>query len=109
MATLNTFTIVGGLTADPEVRFNTNGKAMATFTIASSERSYDRERNEWVEKSTLACMRAGTTRQQGTPSNTCESHTREIGLSKPKTGCESSPRVSSRPTTRSLPSTGNTT
>ena len=39
MATLNTFTIVGGLTADPEVRFNTNGKAMATFTIASSERS----------------------------------------------------------------------
>lgn len=53
MATLNTFTIVGGLTADPEVRFNTNGKAMATFTIASSERSYDRERNEWVEKSTL--------------------------------------------------------
>lgn len=53
MATLNTFTIVGGLTADPEVRFNTNGKAMATFTIASSERSYDRERSEWVEKSTL--------------------------------------------------------
>lgn len=53
MTTQNTFTVVGNLTADPTIRFNANGKPMATFTIASAERSFDRDRNEWVDKSTL--------------------------------------------------------
>lgn len=49
MANEPTVTIIGNLTADPEVRFARDGKAVANFTIANSPRSYDRNSNQWVE------------------------------------------------------------
>lgn len=49
MANEPTATIIGNLTADPEVRFARDGKAVANFTIANSPRSYDRNSNQWVE------------------------------------------------------------
>ena len=47
MAGETTLTIVGNLTADPELRFTPAGHAVADFTVASTPRSYDRERGEW--------------------------------------------------------------
>lgn len=36
-------TVVGNLTADPELRYTPNGVAVANFTIASTPRVYDRQ------------------------------------------------------------------
>jgi len=49
----NIITIVGNLTADPELRYTQSGLAVANFTIASTPRIFDRERNEWVDGETL--------------------------------------------------------
>ena len=49
MAGDTTITIVGNLTADPELRFTPNGHAVATFTIASTPRTFDRATNEWKD------------------------------------------------------------
>jgi len=46
-------TIVGNLTADPELRFTSSGVPVANFTIASTPRKFDRARNEWVDDDTL--------------------------------------------------------
>ncbi|MFE9426224.1 single-stranded DNA-binding protein [Kitasatospora sp. NPDC006697] len=43
------FTIVGNLTADPELKFTTGGVAMARFTIASTPRTFDKTTNQWVD------------------------------------------------------------
>lgn len=40
-------TMVGRLTADPELRYTQNGLAVANFTVASNERIFDRATNEW--------------------------------------------------------------
>ena len=40
-------TVVGNLTADPEVKFTTNGAQMATFTVASTPRAYDKNTGQW--------------------------------------------------------------
>lgn len=42
-------TIVGNLTADPELRFTPSGAAVANFTVAVTPRTYDRQTNEWVD------------------------------------------------------------
>ena len=47
MSNDTTLTVVGNLTADPEVRFLDSGAAMAKFTIASTPRTYDKTSNEW--------------------------------------------------------------
>jgi len=47
MAGETTLTIVGNLTADPELRFTPAGHAVADFTVASTPRSYDRETGAW--------------------------------------------------------------
>lgn len=47
MAGETPITIVGNLTADPEIRFTPNGHAVAGFTVASTPRSYDRNTGEW--------------------------------------------------------------
>lgn len=49
MAGETIITIVGNLTADPELRYTPNGKAVANFTIASTPRVYDRQANEWKD------------------------------------------------------------
>jgi single-strand DNA-binding protein len=40
-------TVVGNLTADPELRFTPSGAAVANFTVASTPRTLDRQSNEW--------------------------------------------------------------
>ena len=42
-------TIVGNLTADPELRFTPGGVAAARFTIASTPRAFDKNTNQWVD------------------------------------------------------------
>lgn len=39
-------TVVGNLTAAPELRYTADGTAVASFTIASTPRTYDRQANE---------------------------------------------------------------
>jgi len=46
-------TIVGNLTADPELRFIQSGAAVVNFTVASTPRSFDRNTNEWKDGETL--------------------------------------------------------
>jgi single-strand DNA-binding protein len=46
-------TVVGNLTADPELRYTQNGLAVANFTIASTPRSFDRASNEWKDGEAL--------------------------------------------------------
>ena len=52
MAGETVVTVVGNLTADPELRF-TSGVALATFTIASTPRTFDRASNEWKDGEAL--------------------------------------------------------
>ncbi|NLE98097.1 MAG: single-stranded DNA-binding protein [Propionibacterium sp.] len=47
MAGETQITIVGNLTADPELRFTANGAPVANFTVASTPRVFDRQTNEW--------------------------------------------------------------
>jgi single-strand DNA-binding protein len=46
-------TVVGNLTADPELRFTGNGIAVANFTIASTPKKFDRQKDEWVDEEAL--------------------------------------------------------
>jgi single-strand DNA-binding protein len=48
-----TITIVGNLTADPELRFTPSGAAVANFTVASTPRIYDRQSGEWKDGEAL--------------------------------------------------------
>ena len=53
MAGDTVITVVGNLTADPELRFTPSGAAVANFTVASTPRSFDRQSNEWKDGDTL--------------------------------------------------------
>ncbi|MDA2951043.1 MAG: single-stranded DNA-binding protein [Actinomycetota bacterium] len=46
-------TVVGNLTADPELRFTPSGAAVANFTVASTPRIYDRQSGEWKDGEAL--------------------------------------------------------
>lgn len=46
-------TVEGNLTADPELRFTPAGAAVANFTIASTPRMFDKDRQEWVDGNAL--------------------------------------------------------
>ncbi|WP_125106559.1 MULTISPECIES: single-stranded DNA-binding protein [Gulosibacter] len=46
-------TVVGNLTADPELRYTPQGVAVANFTIASTPRTFDRQSNEWKDGEAL--------------------------------------------------------
>ena len=46
-------TIIGNLTADPELRFTPSGAAVASFTVASTPRTFDRQTGEWKDGQTL--------------------------------------------------------
>jgi single-strand DNA-binding protein len=47
--TLPAVTIIGTLTADPELRYTQSGLAVANFTVASNERRKDPSTGEWVD------------------------------------------------------------
>jgi single-strand DNA-binding protein len=46
-------TVIGNLTADPELRFTPSGAAVANFTVASTPRQFDRQTNEWKDGEAL--------------------------------------------------------
>lgn len=46
-------TVVGNLTAAPELRFTPSGAAVANFTIASTPRIFDKQANEWKDGDAL--------------------------------------------------------
>jgi single-strand DNA-binding protein len=48
-----TITVVGNLTADPELRFTPSGAAVANFTVASTPRIFDRQTSEWKDGEAL--------------------------------------------------------
>src|SRR6202000_1758863 len=66
-------TVVGNLTADPELRFTPSGAAVASFTIASTPRTFDRNSNEWKDGEALF-LRCSIWRQAA--ENVAESLTR---------------------------------
>lgn len=53
MAGETVITVVGNLTADPELRYTQNGHPVAGFTIASTPRTFDRQANDWKDGDAL--------------------------------------------------------
>ncbi|WP_156761636.1 single-stranded DNA-binding protein [Microbacterium karelineae] len=53
MAGETVITVVGNLTADPELRYTQSGVPVANFTIASTPRTFDRQANEWKDGEAL--------------------------------------------------------
>lgn len=49
MANETVLTLVGNLTADPELRVTAGGASVASFTIASTPRTYNRQSGEWED------------------------------------------------------------
>lgn len=49
MAGETVITVIGNLTADPELRFTAQGQAVANFTVASTPRTLDRATGEWKD------------------------------------------------------------
>ena len=49
MAGEPTITMAGNLTADPKLRFTKPGTAVASFTVASTPRTRDRDTSEWSD------------------------------------------------------------
>ncbi|WP_018684298.1 single-stranded DNA-binding protein [Actinokineospora enzanensis] len=66
-------TVVGNLTADPELRFTPSGAAVASFTVASTPRTFDRQSGEWKDGEALF-LRCNIWRQAA--ENVAESLTR---------------------------------
>jgi single-strand DNA-binding protein len=46
-------TVIGNLTADPELRFTQAGAAVASFTVASTPRTFDKASGEWRDGEAL--------------------------------------------------------
>lgn len=44
-----TITVIGNLTAAPELRFTPGGHAVANFTVASTPRTFNRQSGEWED------------------------------------------------------------
>lgn len=53
MAGETVITVVGNLTADPELRYTQNGVPVANFTIASTPRTFDKQSGEWKDGEAL--------------------------------------------------------
>ena len=53
MAGETVVTVVGNLTADPELRYTQNGLAVANFTIASTPRVFNKHTNEYDDGDAL--------------------------------------------------------
>lgn len=49
---LTNVTIAGNLVADPEIRYTQQGRAVVDFTIAASNRRYNKQTQEWEEGDT---------------------------------------------------------
>lgn len=53
MAGETVLTVVGNLTADPELRVTNGGQSVVSVTIASTPRVYDRASGQWKDGATL--------------------------------------------------------
>ncbi|NKS77974.1 single-stranded DNA-binding protein [Rhodococcus hoagii] len=53
MANETVITIIGNLVEDPSLRFTPAGAAVANFTVASTPRTFDKQKNEWVDGEAL--------------------------------------------------------
>ncbi|GAB2679732.1 single-stranded DNA-binding protein [Saccharopolyspora gloriosae] len=53
MAGETPITVVGNLTADPELRYTQSGTPVANFTVASTPRSFDRESGQWTDSEAM--------------------------------------------------------
>lgn len=53
MAGETVITIIGNLTADPEMRTTRNGATVANFSIAATPRVFDKQSNQWVDGDAL--------------------------------------------------------
>jgi single-strand DNA-binding protein len=73
MAGETTVTVIGNLTADPELRFTPSGAAVASFTVASTPRTFDKQSGEWKDGEALF-LRCNIWRQAA--ENVAESLTR---------------------------------
>ncbi|MGH3762166.1 single-stranded DNA-binding protein [Actinophytocola sp.] len=73
MAGDTVITVIGNLTADPELRFTQSGAAVANFTVASTPRMFDRQSGEWKDGEALF-LRCSIWRQSA--ENVAESLTR---------------------------------
>jgi single-strand DNA-binding protein len=73
MAGETTVTVIGNLTADPELRFTPSGAAVASFTVASTPRTFDKQTGEWKDGEALF-LRCNIWRQAA--ENVAESLTR---------------------------------
>jgi single-strand DNA-binding protein len=73
MAGDTVITVIGNLTADPELRFTSSGAAVANFTVASTPRTFDRASGEWKDGEALF-LRCNIWRQAA--ENVAESLTR---------------------------------
>jgi len=53
MSSQTILTIVGNLTADPELRFTQSGRPVANFTVASTTRQFDKVADKWADGDTI--------------------------------------------------------
>ena len=79
-------TVIGNLTADPELRFTPAGAAVANFTVASTPRTFDRNSNEWKDGDALF-MRCNIWREAA--ENVAESLTRGSRVNRERAGSSS--------------------
>ena len=86
MAGETVITVVGNLTADPELRFTPSGAAVASFTVASTPRTFDRQSNEWKDGEALF-LRCSIWRQAA--ENVAESLTRGSRVDRHRAGSSS--------------------
>lgn len=64
MANETTLTIIGNLTADPDLKVTSSGQAVASFTIASTPRTLDKASGQWTDGQPLF-MRCSAWRDLG--------------------------------------------
>lgn len=53
MANETMITMIGNLTADPDLRYTGSGQPVVNFTIASTARTYNRQSQQWEDGDTL--------------------------------------------------------
>jgi single-strand DNA-binding protein len=53
MAGETALTVAGNLAADPELRFTTSGAAVASFTVCSTPRRFDKATGQWRDGDTF--------------------------------------------------------
>ena len=53
MAGDTVITVIGNLTADPELRFTPSGAAVSNFTVASTPRRFNKQSGQWEDQEAL--------------------------------------------------------